>query len=836
MAALSLFDDLGSSDDDASNLPALVDDHDAPEDLAPEAPEDDAADPDAAGVELAACPDRVSRRLRRRVGVDHPCPRSAALAAAEEALERLADEIADAIAAGRPVPPILAQIGTGVGKTSTIVPKLAARGVPVFALVDGHEARTGLADHVGAAAGPVHAEHSGRRAARVIDGELEAADAPGVCARMQIIVAVTGARHVPMTIACLGCPEGLADSVALHRGGASERLARAAWAIGVPPNAIKRCGFLAEKQATEQALVVIADWRSYSASWLPHKDGKRVVVVDEGIDFLATGLLTVDAMKGWRNAILERVVDVMEEDPAEAAALRRVDAAMEDTAHELGQPSASSTEPSSAMRAALDALEAATSSFLAVAMKASVPTLWWEEASVDWVGGRHKLPLRALADLIWAHRHDALQMEGAALRFAAPTALLHDLLAARAQFVFLDATPPRALCELIVSLGGTIVRAVPPQPVKIRWSTGRVYGRGGGVVATERVARFLADQAIADPALAIITHQPIARRAAALAGVPVPQGRIGWYGRDETAHDRWEGCDLLIAGIHQLTPPEERWDYVRDRALASLGGAPEWPQWTDERAETGEVEIVPGVSAVSPLHSAADPFIRDWQQERRAATIAQSVGRVRALRNPGHTVTILAPPVPLAEYGYLDVSILGRDPAGGGTRNDARRGEHDAAMARCTTGAIRLGEAGRSISRDAIRAELRRTGDPAPSSATYRKWLAEVGKRPPAELRAARARSHGALTAAAERAPLAVARVVAQAHHAAHGRCDCPAVSAVTQAHRAAHGDGCGCRAAVALERVRLLPRPPAPAPAHPTPVALPAPTRRRATPPRSGP
>ncbi len=459
-----------------------------------------------------------------------------------DAARRRLVEAVDALAADiEAVRLLLIRAGVGVGKTSVVAPELARRGIPLLCLVHNREAKRNLASHMRRAGISNYAVQEARHVAE----EGEGPSTPGVCTQMSVVRDLGDHRHPPMTTACVSCANGLAASVAQGRPGAHARLCEQSWARNLPPDAVDPCGYILGNEEARRAQVVIMTAHAYASSWLDSEWGKRLVV-DEGVDLVTAGLVTVAEISLWCTWLAEHVASVRPYDPIDADQHAAFARALADLSAGLGRQAGEdplAVAPSAEVREALEAAIHAADPLLQEARKQSIVTAPWEAATVDWRSGKHHIPLRAIEDLGWALEHDALSVTGGALSFDAPTPLLRDLVARKLRAVVLDATPRPETVALVEALGGRVVDAVPVQPVSVRIAPQRVHGRGHlDDHALDREAKKVAGLVEADPGLAALGHKPVAERARKLLRKRLPERPeelTGWWGRHDRSHDGW---------------------------------------------------------------------------------------------------------------------------------------------------------------------------------------------------------------------------------------------------------------------------------------------------------
>jgi hypothetical protein len=290
--------------------------------------------------------------------------------------------------------------------------------------------------------------------------------------------------------------------------------------------------------------------------------------------------------------------------------------------------------------------------------------------------------------------------------------------------VFLDATPPRALVEIVKSKGGNVHHLIAKQKVRIVRHPSRFWGVSAldpARVGTERVQREIARYtALVNtyPDSAVLVHK---RAYDQLTEIAQSDG-LGYWGMHHRAHNAWTGRDLVIVG--SFFPPENVWRsmYQGDRlsALASGCNPEHWPAWPEDAAVVEGAWVCEGDKEVqSRLPLPADPNIRGWLLDRVAAETIQAIGRARGANASSEITVRVFGGVPLAGLGEhgLRVAEYAADPAElGQSRAEVNEERHEAAMARLDAAAARLVAKGQAITTETMAAEMRATGTYGPAA------------------------------------------------------------------------------------------------------------------------
>jgi hypothetical protein len=214
--------------------------------------------------------------------------------------------------------------------------------------------------------------------------------------------------------------------------------------------------------------------------------------------------------------------------------------------------------------------------------------------------------------------------------------------------------------------------------------------------------------------------------------------KIGWFGSHDRGHNEWQGCNISVVGWPLLSPDAISAAYSGDRAALMVAGI-DWPAWDGVCSEWDAPNLIP------PLPTQI--VVRDWLLDQYAATIAQAIGRARAVNSPSE--------IRIHLYGGLNSREMEDVLAVHGvfinhkekdtvhrTREIYRQRGSDLAAIR--EAIHQIGLDGRNASRRAVRAELTRIGKSADDH-VIAGWIEEArntGKLPPAS-KGGRPRSTG---------------------------------------------------------------------------------------------
>lgn len=634
--------------------------------------------------------------------------------------------------------PRLIMAGVGVGKTSIAIIEAVQTGIPLLILVANNQ----LKDEMIVALRHRYPElniydHRGRRPAM----EMEALSAPGVCQAMTLVDDLGGHRQTIMPVACTsGCPAGVAASciTAANDEAKSEaynRLATLCASRKIPQDKVEPCGYLLALAKAEEAQVIVACYDAYSPNLTRATfNGKlvdRLILIDEEMDTHREITVGLNDIRLWRENIQNLIDESGHED---AERLLEIDRDMETCIVELASASMTDVDVPDSIKVTWQDMTQKAEAW--VSGEKTLPTAEWERAWVDWVDTDASIiPLRAIMDMGKALATDTAELDHGVLIGSIPSPITQAELAREIQVVHLDATPSPDVLVLVNGLGGTIVEAIPDQPIRIEWAVERAWSRGKRKLRAKKAthkARVLARLAAKRPGAAIFADKATIEAYAALKGMTAKKmaemGLVGWPGAHDRGNNNYAGKDLIVMGGTVLPPSVERQQWRAYRALAKAMGR-DLPEWIDERV-TCEIEVTAGKWVKSPRKWSADPDIRRWQHARAANDLAQILGRARSLHHPDTSALILGTPLYLGDHGYHNIQILEHDPIECGiSRKDRNHASHVDAWARICAAGEQLARQGIMPSRRKVGAILRGWKLPVPGEHTWQAWLDEVGER-----------------------------------------------------------------------------------------------------------
>ena len=568
--------------------------------------------------------------------------------------------------------PILIWVPTGSGKTTVGIPALIKAGISLLILVRTLALAEELAETL-RNAGIRARVHYGRRDPR----ENETTNTPGVCMHMDIAETVGAQRHSPMTTACTsGCREGVAAGHWIR--GEYDQMER-----GIDP-----CGYLLGIADEKSAEVIIAAEGAYTPSLTdldvrgkPLQD--RVVVVDEltsvarELEISPTDLSEarervrkLDIANGTRNIIIAQLCDIS--DAVEATELT-TDVRTQRIA-EAAQIICEQIVPN------IDKVDGG-----------SMVTAEWEKATVSWADNKVNAPLRMIFDLYLAGRYKGIMIENnTTIRAHIPAPWYLDAINGDIFLIMMDATPPESIIEGVRQIGGTIISGESEARPHVSWVPDKAWWKGicaatpadRQQIEGDRTAKQLKLLHHADK---YGLHNPVAFGHKPEMERLIKAGQeASWLQADGRGTNKHAGRDIVIFGLPIPPPNAIEAEWTKHRMLLQVAGCRDVGGWDAERSGGHQVEIVDGVTAMWPGELPAVEEQRNWYLRWLGIQVAQMLGRPRAAENPDVRVMVVAPPVPLVEYGYTadDVEIIQSPPELGGTHKIWNRVEHREAVSR----------------------------------------------------------------------------------------------------------------------------------------------------------
>ena len=569
--------------------------------------------------------------------------------------------------------PVVIQVPPGAGKTTTGLPSIARAGIPVLPLT-----RTlDLAQQAGdvlTSAGVRTRIHYGRR--DPVD-DNEPINTPGVCAHMDIADVVGSQRHSPMTTACIsGCREGIAAGHWIR--GEYDDMEE-----GTEP-----CGYLLGINGELAAQALVAAEAAYTRSLTvcnvpgqPLLD--RVEIVDELTNTARELTISpTDLVKAQ-----QRVRDMAIEDGIKGTILRQLRKILK----AIQKPKqATDTRAQRIANAAQKICEQIVPDIDRVDVTSMV-TAEWEKATVDWAGGKVDAPLRMIFDLYLAGRYNGIIIENnTTIRAFVPAPWYLDAINREIFLVMMDATPPQSIIEGVKKMGGEIITGESDQRPHVQWVPDKAWYRG--ICASTPAERKRIEDERTNKQIKILeTHkEKYGRYPIAFGHKPEMErlAELGYevaiWGADDRGTNDFAGRDIVIFGLPIPPPADIVAEWAKHRMLLNVGGCEDVGAWDEARTGNHLVEVAPGIKVAWPGKLPSDEEQRNWYLRWLGAHVAQALGRTRAADHPDVRVMVVAPPVPLGEYGYTadDIEIVPCPPELGGSHLTWNTTQHREAVSR----------------------------------------------------------------------------------------------------------------------------------------------------------
>ena len=569
------------------------------------------------------------------------------------------------------LPAVLANIGinatVGIGKSRAvwnIIKQVYDAGLPVLVLVPTHD----LADEYCEALKRLNVEHVHYYGRQSPITETDATTVhPGnawVCYQTKASNDAGSKNHRPAQAVCTTCPNGL--KVSAEKG--IEKAIK--WFKKHPRvdiTAVDPCHFLYEALPYQLSFrVIVMPVQSFSeaaAVWqIRDKNGEiikliqRLVIVDEAIELAKETTITPADVSHWRDSL-----------PMLQERLKR-------TSMRLSQQSFLSFDETQELQQSrllldlipeIDDLFKSCIGLVGADLPPDVLKIENIHKKLEKVGGIHggtarwehisyfqenneshfSVPLRAFTTLVENIKNGSLRVSHNAWH-AYEVSPIIEWAVHHGSTLFLDATMSLPMITLIEATGGSIYEATAEQNMRVTRYTGHLYARG--MVESEAYPRAvktyikemgkIVEDHLRNPS-AIITHKSYLKYAldevtddsaqdAADAFAEVTGTKIGWFGKHDRGHNDWEGFDLAVIGMPLLSPESVSKGYGAVRAaLARVGVMIEAWDGLIEPKKTGSVPLPVQVT------------VRTWLLDLYAATLAQAIGRSRAV-NQKRTVQV----------------------------------------------------------------------------------------------------------------------------------------------------------------------------------------------------
>lgn len=278
--------------------------------------------------------------------------------------------------------------------------------------------------------------------------------------------------------------------------------------------------------------------------------------------------------------------------------------------------------------------------------------------------GKTEIPLRTLKALGEALARGTAWIRKSFLHFSCPTRAGASI---KNGAMILDATPSRAVRQIVEAAGGTVTEIRAEQlSLCVRQVVSGMHGKTACSPESPSFAREksrllgIVGKAVEEHGpenVAVISHKAFAEAVKA----EIPAGvKIGWWGLHNRGQNIWEKkTHLVVYGVPQLSPSVAEREYLSDRQAVIEAGGTAWPAWNGSRLE--KWYRVPGQTKEIYAKGYQDEFIDAWAREWTTAEVVQATGRLRAVRRPDERLSVeIHSSFPLAEAFGLEIHEVGR--------------------------------------------------------------------------------------------------------------------------------------------------------------------------------
>lgn len=355
----------------------------------------------------------------------------------------------------------------------------------------------------------------------------------------------------------------------------------------------------------------------------------------------------------------------------------------------------------------------------------------WEKLDFDRESGDLVVaPLRAAYAIAQTLRYGDGHIENGALHVSGARPLIERL--GRYPTAFFNATPSPADEAIIRAKKGIVVDVTVRQHVKITRRTNRYYGLKDLAMVGKDPKRAMRAMARYEslinyfPKRKFIIHQQAQK-------MIDPDGidrRLGHWGADHRAQNRFKGDPLVLVGSFHIPQQVVRHEYQAQRLAALMSGAPadDWPLMQDftprfgpdgkERDDAFQYEDVwvyegAGIEVKSFMPLPRQQKIREWYLRMSTLETIQAIGRARAVNaqeNAPIEVDIFGgvPLFGLASYG-LSIDGYQDDPDEvGQTHEEWAKSEQERTAQDLTRAAVQAVANGETITRAGLNAIVKK--------------------------------------------------------------------------------------------------------------------------------
>lgn len=607
-------------------------------------------------------------------------------------------------------------------------------------------------------------------------GRSPVPSSPGFCANYEQMIIAVENGHIPQAEFCFHCKHGLKWSVDKHgktskQGKKSLDKLAAMGITGKELEMLDTCVWQDHQREALKHQAVVTTHHSYSdnlSTW--HRDGKTIneetgessaipalSCFDEDVPFSETiEKITHQKVDEWaqRNAKNIRFFRHQLTNDAIAAHERmelndglEIAEASQESLVILAQEFAKMTGKNG--RISEDSpIWNAIENLINIDFNSDKMLAAWEKLDFDKSGDLTSSPLRGAYAIAQTLRHGDGHIENGALHVSGAKPLIERL--GKYPTALFNATPSPADEAIIKAKNGIIIDVTVKQHVKINRRTNRFYGLKGlkiGAKATKRVRReVLRYERIISyfPNRKFIIHQ-VAQE------LVDPEGtdfRLGHWGADHRAQNRFEGDPLVLAGSFHIPQQAVRHAYQAQRLAALMAGASsdDWPLMQDftpvfdkngqERDDAFEhdcwVYEGNGVEVRSFMPLPRQPKIREWYLKMATIETVQGIGRARAVNaseDEPIDIDIFGgvPLFGLARYGLAVDGYLDDPDEAGQTHEEWVKSEQERTSQDLTKAAVQTVADGETITRNGLNERVKKNRVIEASEAAKKQQETEAG-------------------------------------------------------------------------------------------------------------
>lgn len=568
-----------------------------------------------------------------------------------------------------PLPPMGVAATVGLGKShavSEVAQAARATGLPVVILTPNHKLSQEYAQRL-ARLDLETTVYQGRREPAEGRPNGPPVDAgPHACYRMVQVSRAGDQNQRPAQGLCSKCPNWFAAHLKSRDEVKRERAEQFFKKTGIDPATVPPCRFLLDglpKQLAASTLISPIQAFSEAMGMFQERDERgnvvqqtqRLVVVDEHIPLAQEVEIGAGDITVWRN----RLDGLQEQIEQRIAALEKKSSLSKFEFEDLQQ-----------LRESMSLLPEIDDVFKMIASKiagdvdldtndidriiglqkrstkaglALAGTAAWEKVSYMRDEDDFFIPLRALSTLARNLEAGSARQEKGVLNVYETSPVL-EWARDKGSVMFLDATMSQTMRQFILAQGGEVIEATAEQNMRgVTRFTGNLYARGEvrkddyPAKARERMEDVLQIAAQLDKPAAIITHKAYlkysqeacladdAAEAAAQKFEEETGVSVGWFGKHDRGMNDWSGRHISLVGMPLLSKEAIAGAYACMRAAMIDCGLP-LPAWDGVMDKEKADANGPPMPVM--------PEVRAWLIDEYAQSVAQAVGRNRAVNHP----------------------------------------------------------------------------------------------------------------------------------------------------------------------------------------------------------